>query len=262
MADDQLDELLAVAEKLEDAEAETILAWTFRRYERVALVASLQAESIVLIDMASRLRPGVEVITLDTGRLPEETHDLIDVVRRRFPITLRVVTPEPADVESMVASHGVNLFLASPELRQLCCEMRKTRPLARALEGHEAWVTGLRREQTASRRGVPVLGRDAGPGGMAKVAPLARWRRDDVWAYVRRRSLPIHDLYARGYTSIGCAPCTRATEPGEDERAGRWWWEGASVKECGLHFPASPASAEDPVEASASPSAAGAGAGA
>jgi phosphoadenosine phosphosulfate reductase len=185
--------------------------------------------------MASRLRPGVEVVTLDTGRLPEETHALIDTVRQRFSIQLRVVAPEAGDVEAMTTAHGVNLFRRSTELRHLCCELRKVRPLSRALRGYDAWVTGLRREQSATRQNTPVVARDDVHGGIAKLAPLAAWSRDDVWAQVRSRDLPVHALYARGYSSIGCAPCTRATRPGEGERAGRWWWEDGTIKECGLH---------------------------
>ena len=229
------DDLDTAARDLEGADAEAVLAWTFERFPRVAVVASFQAESVVLIDMASRLRPGVDVITLDTGRLPQETHDLIDRVRSRFPVTLNVVSPDPTELAEMSRTHGVNLFYLSPELRHTCCDVRKTRPLARALAGYDAWVTGLRREQSAIRRATPVVSRDEGHGGIVKVAPLVGWRREDVWAHVRARDLPSHALYASGYTSIGCAPCTRATRPGEDERAGRWWWEGDSIKECGLH---------------------------
>ena len=229
------DDLDTAARELEGADAEAVLAWTFERFPRVAVVASFQAESVVLIDMASRLRPGVDVITLDTGRLPQETHDVIDTVRNRFPVTLNVVSPDPTELAEMSRVHGVNLFYLSPELRHTCCDVRKTRPLARALAGYDAWVTGLRREQSAIRRATPVVSRDEGHGGIVKVAPLVGWRREDVWAHVRARDLPSHALYASGYTSIGCAPCTRATRPGEDERAGRWWWEGDSIKECGLH---------------------------
>ena len=229
------DDLDTAARELEGADAEAVLAWTFERFPRVAVVASFQAESVVLIDMASRLRPGVDVITLDTGRLPQETHDLIDTVRNRFPVTLNVVSPDPTELAEMSRVHGVNLFYLSPELRHTCCDVRKTRPLARALAGYDAWVTGLRREQSATRRATPVVSRDEGHGGIVKVAPLVGWSREDVWAHVRARDLPSHALYASGYTSIGCAPCTRATRPGEDERAGRWWWEGDSIKECGLH---------------------------
>ena len=229
------DDLETAARDLEGAGAEAVLAWTFDRFPQVAVVASFQAESVVLIDMASRLRPGVDVITLDTGRLPQETHDLIDTVRNRFAVTLKVVSPDPTELVEMSRAHGVNLFYLSPELRHTCCDVRKTRPLARALAGYGAWVTGLRREQSATRRATPVVSRDEGHGGIAKVAPLVGWSHEEVWARVRARDLPSHALYASGYTSIGCAPCTRATRPGEDERAGRWWWEGDSIKECGLH---------------------------
>ncbi len=220
---------------LEGAAAETILTWAFERFERVAIVASFQAESVVLMDMACRIRPHVDVITLDTGRLPQETHDLIDVVRRRLPLRLRVVSPDPAELEAMVGEHGVNLFHRSPELRRHCCDVRKARPLARALEGYGAWVTGLRREQSESRAGTPVVALDRAHGGIVKIAPLATWNRERVREYLETHDLPQHALYRRGYTSIGCAPCTRATRPGEDERAGRWWWEIGAVKECGLH---------------------------
>jgi thioredoxin-dependent adenylylsulfate APS reductase len=230
-----VDDLETAARDLEGAGAEAVLAWTFERFPRVAVVASFQAESVVLIDMASRLRPGVDVITLDTGRLPQETHDLIDTVRNRFAVTLKVVSPDPTELAEMSRAHGVNLFYLSPELRLTCCDVRKARPLARALVGYDAWVTGLRREQSANRRATPVVSRDEGRGGIAKVAPLVGWSREEVWARVRARDLPSHALYASGYTSIGCAPCTRAPRPGEKERAGRWWWEGDSAKECGLH---------------------------
>ena len=246
-----IDELEVAARDLEERDAEAIVAWTLERFQRVAVVASLQAESVVLIDMASRLRPGVEVVTLDTGRLPEETHELIDTVRRRFAVTLRVVSPDPSELEAMTGEHGVNLFHISQELRHLCCEVRKTHPLSRALAGCDAWITGLRREQASTRRATPVVARDPGHSGIAKVAPLVRWSHEDVWERVRSRDLPVHALYAQGYTSIGCAPCTRATRPGEDERAGRWWWEGDSIKECGLHVAGSsdPAAASGPAPA-------------
>ena len=229
------DELETAARDLEEAAPEAILAWTYARFRRVAVVTSLQAGTIVLIDMASRLTPEVDVVTLDTGRLPQETHDLIDEVRRRFRVRLRVLSPDPADVADMTGEHGTNLFYLSPELRNLCCDVRKTRPLARALAGYDAWVTGLRRGQASSRRATPVVARDPVHGGIAKVSPLARWTNEDVRDHVRAHDLPSHALYARGYTSIGCAPCTRSTRAGEDERAGRWWWEGDSNKECGLH---------------------------
>jgi thioredoxin-dependent adenylylsulfate APS reductase len=224
------------AEDLEGLEPEAVLAWAYRRFPRLALVASFQAEAIVLIDMACRVVERPAVVTLDTGRLPEETHELIDRVRERYPIDLRVVSPDPGEVADMVGAHGQNLFRRSVELRERCCEVRKVRPLARALAGHDAWVTGLRRDQSSGRSRTPVVQADHAHGGIAKIAPLVRWTRERVWAYVEERGLERHPLYERGYRSIGCAPCTRAAGPDEDERAGRWWWEGSAVKECGLHW--------------------------
>lgn len=219
-----------------DADAEAVLGWALESFRRVVIVASFQAESSVLIDMAARMRPGVEVLTLDTGRLPQETHDMIDRVRARYGVQVQVVAPDPDEVREMVAANGTNLFHRSPELRRLCCSVRKSRPLARALRGYDAWVTGVRRSQMATRAATPVVATDDEHGGIAKVAPLAAWSSDQVWAYIREHEVPYHALYERGYTSIGCAPCTRATEPGEDERAGRWWWELGEVKECGIHW--------------------------
>jgi phosphoadenosine phosphosulfate reductase len=231
-------DLQAAAPSLEDLEPEEVLAWAYRTFDRVAIVASFQAEAVVLIDMACRVVERPEVVTLDTGRLPEETHALMDRVRARYPIDLHVQLPDPLEVGRMVEAHGQNLFRRSVDLRERCCEVRKVRPLARALEGFDAWVTGLRRDQSASRRRTPVVQVDRAHGGMAKIAPLAGWTRDRVWAYTEEHDLERHELYARGYLSIGCAPCTRAVGPGEDERAGRWWWETSTTKECGLHVTA------------------------
>ncbi|MBO0685259.1 MAG: phosphoadenylyl-sulfate reductase [Candidatus Dormibacteraeota bacterium] len=214
-----------------------VLDWTYKRFARPVLVSSFQAESGVLIDMATRVADQVEVITLDTGRLPQETHEVIDAFRERYPsLRVRIESPDAADLRRLTDEHGANPFYRSVELRRLCCEVRKTRPLERALEGHDAWITGLRRDQGASRADTPVVAEDEAHGGIAKVAPLATWTREQVWDYLRERKVPYHPLYERSYTSIGCAPCTRPTAPGEDERAGRWWWELDEVKECGLHW--------------------------
>ena len=150
-----------------------------------------------------------------------------------------MLTPDPDDVQQLIAVHGPDLFRESVELRLSCCDVRKVRPLNRALREYDAWVTGLRRDQSASRASTPMVARDDAHGGIAKVAPLVGWTRADVEDYLERNNVPRHPLYAAGYTSIGCAPCTRATTAGEDERAGRWWWEQDSNKECGLHVSAS-----------------------
>ena len=217
-------------------EPESILRWTYDNFSRVAIVASFQAESSVIIDLASRIRRDLNVLTLDTGRLPRETHDMFDRVRARYGIEIEVIKPDPTETAEMVAAHGVDLFLDSVELRRLCCDVRKSRPLGRGLAGYDAWVTGLRRDQAATRAQTPVVAIDVEHNGITKVAPLATWSKAQVWNYIRDHDLPYHSLYDHGYTSIGCGSCTRATRPGEDERAGRWWWEVDGVKECGLHW--------------------------
>ncbi len=230
---------------LEDRPAEEILRWALRRWsDRCAIVTSFQAEGMVLLDMAWRIYPGVRVVTLDTGRLHPETYDLMDRVRDRYGLEIEVFVPEAREVERLVRKSGPNLFYRSLQERQACCQVRKVAPLTRVLAGVDAWVTGLRRDQAASRAGTPKAQREArrGPpavgatGTLVKLCPLADWAHGEVWAYLRARAVPTHRLYNRGYTSIGCQPCTRPTGPGEDPRAGRWWWEASDHKECGLHL--------------------------
>lgn len=218
-----------------DAAPQEIVAWTYRVFERVALVASFQVESIVLIHIAVALGIRPRVVTLDTGRLPAETLAYIENVSRDFELDLQIERPDPLAVEEMVSTHGRDLFLRSVELRHACCEVRKVRPLAAALSGYDAWITGLRRDQSSTRLDTPITELDRAHGGLLKVAPLAAWSASEVWSYVEANQLRVHPLYAQNYTSIGCAPCTRATRPGEDQRAGRWWWEMGAVKECGIH---------------------------
>lgn len=226
----------APQELMSGAAPEAVLSWAYESFPRVAIVASFQAESSVLIDMAVRIRPDARVLTLDTGRLPQETYDMIDRVRDRYAIEVHVVSPDAGELAEMVGTNGVNLFYRSADLRRLCCDVRKSRPLARALKGYDAWVTGVRRQQATTRSQTSVVAPDPEHQGLTKIAPLAFWSKDQVWDYIREHDLPYHPLYERGYTSIGCAPCTRATGSGEDERAGRWWWEQGEVKECGLHW--------------------------
>ena len=221
---------------MNEREPESVLRWTYGNFPRVAIVASFQAESSVIIDLASRIQADLHVLTLDTGRLPRETHDMIARVRSRYGIDVEVITPDPVETSEMVAAHGVDLFYESVELRRTCCHVRKSRPLGRALRGYDAWITGLRRQQAPTRSTTPVVATDLDHAGITKVAPLATWSKAQVWRYISDHNLSYHSLYDHGYTSIGCAPCTRATGPGEDERAGRWWWELDGVKECGLHW--------------------------
>jgi thioredoxin-dependent adenylylsulfate APS reductase len=228
--------------------ADQLLAWAIERFgRRFAVVTSFQAEGMVVLDLARQVDPQVRVLTLDTGRLPEETYQVIEAVRTGMGLEVEVIAPDPADVAAMVAGHGPNLFHKDPALRRLCCHVRKVAPLGRALAGVGAWATGLRRDGGPARAGTPKAEVDDAHGGIVKLNPLADWTRDQVWAYVRSHRLPVNPLYEQGYTSIGCAPCTRPTRPGEDERAGRWWWEADQDRECGLHtrLGGAPASPDD-----------------
>lgn len=221
--------------ELGDASADEILSWAQDRFPgRVALASSLGLEDQALTDLIARLALDIPVFTLDTGRLFQESHELIDRTRRRYGIRIQVLSPEAVEVESMVAEYGTQLFHESIELRKLCCEVRKLHPLRRALDDLDAWVCGLRREQSVTRTDTrPVEWDEA--NGLVKVNPLWNWTEDRLAAYVDEHDVPINPLHARGFPSIGCAPCTRAIGENEDVRAGRWWWESPEHKECGLH---------------------------
>ena len=229
------EELRVAAEELREAPAEVVLAWVERRFgARAAIASSFGAEDMVLIDLARTHAPSVRLFSLDTGRLPPETYEVMDVVRRRYGLEIETFFPERERVEALESSKGYFSFKQSIEARKECCGIRKVEPLRRALAGREAWVTGLRREQSVTRTAVEAVELDA-THGLFKVNPLTRWSTREVWAYIQERSVPYNVLHDRGYPSIGCAPCTRAVKPYEDERAGRWWWESADNRECGLH---------------------------
>lgn len=214
-----------------------MVTWALERFgPRIALACSFQAEESVLIDLMHRVRGAdFRVFTLDTGRLNQETYDCMDAIRERYGIQIEVFFPDSNGVEKMVRENGLNLFYNSVELRKLCCGVRKVEPLNRALKGLDAWMTGLRREQAVTRADVRRIELDEDHGNIIKINPLVDWSYDDVWDYIRRKSVPYNRLHKQGYPSIGCAPCTRAVKPGEDLRAGRWWWENPNAKECGLH---------------------------
>lgn len=214
-----------------------LLSWTIKRFHpRLALSCSFgNPEGMVLLDMMHRIEPSSRVFVLDTGRLPQETHDLIDRVRDRYDKEVEVVLPDRDAVQGMVRKHGMNLFYESLEKRQLCCRLRKVEPSARFLAELDAYVTGLRRGQNVTRTEISRVEIDRGKGDILKVNPLVEWSDDDVWQYVRARNVPVNRLHGQGYPSVGCAPCTRAIQAGEDPRAGRWWWEDPETKECGLH---------------------------
>jgi phosphoadenosine phosphosulfate reductase len=173
---------------------------------------------------------------LDTGRLNQETYDCMDAIRQRYGVAVEVYFPDALKVQEMVRAHGLNLFYNSVELRKLCCATRKVEPLNRALKDLKAWITGLRREQAVTRAAARKVELDRDHGGILKINPLIDWSYDQVWDYIRKRNLPYNRLHDQSYPSIGCAPCTRAVKPGENLRAGRWWWEQPETKECGLHM--------------------------
>src|SRR5262245_14133670 len=198
------------------------------------LASSLSAEDMVITDAILRLGLPISVFTLDTGRLHGDTLRVIDAVLERYRYAIAVFRPEPAAAREYVSLFGRDGFYRSPELRKRCCEIRKVDPLRRALAGKRAWITGLRRGQSAGRGELPAQAFDP-VHGIEKFNPLAAWSEDDVWRYIRANDVPYNALYDQGYRSIGCAPCSRPVAPWEDVRAGRWWWEAAGARECGLH---------------------------
>lgn len=216
--------------------AERLVEYAANRFGGgVALATSFGAEDQVLTDMLSRAAGEVKVFTLDTGRLPEETYDVMEATRGKYGIEIEVLFPDYRQVEAMVRERGVNLFYESIEDRKRCCSVRKIEPLKRGLAGLDAWICGLRKSQSVTRSDMEAVAWDE-QFGLIKICPLADWSDDEVWQYIRRHNVPYNKLHGAGYPSIGCAPCTRPVEAGEDIRKGRWWWEDPEHKECGLHL--------------------------
>lgn len=213
-------------------------------YAPVCFANSLGAEDMVLTDLIARHQPDIEMFSLDTGRLPQETYDLMQEVRNRYGVPLKIYFPDCTLVEEYVAQNGVNAFYNSVELRKRCCYIRKVEPLKRALAGKRAWITGLRRDQAVTRGSLEVSSFDA-DFGLQKFNPLLEWTNKDVWAYIRKNDVPYNKLHDQFYPSLGCAPCTRSISVGEDIRAGRWWWENPEDKECGLHLSRSSSGASE-----------------
>lgn len=225
------------AARLDGAAPQEIVAWTLQRFgaRRAVVVTGLQAEGVAVADMAVQIAPDVRVVTIDTGRLPAESYAYIDQLRERWGRSIEVIHPEAGLLSEYTTANGVNAFYTSVQLRLDCCHVRKVEPLERVLRDVDAWMTGLRRTQTDRRGTTPVVERDIAHGDIVKVNPVAAWTEEQVVAYLSERGVPRHPLYAEGYRSIGCAPCTRAVAPGEHPRAGRWWWENGIEKECGIH---------------------------
>lgn len=220
---------------MEGKSAQEVLQWAIDTYgKKVGLSCSFGPEDVVLVDMLAKLTKKAQVFTLDTGRLNPETYDVMDAVRQKYNVKLKVMFPKTPKVEKMVRAKGLNLFYDSIENRKMCCAIRKIEPLNRALKKYDAWMTGLRRQQSVTRTGMKKVEWDASHN-IVKINPLMDWTNQQVWDYIKQNNVPYNKLHDQGYPSIGCAPCTRAIKPGEDERAGRWWWENPETKECGLH---------------------------
>lgn len=199
-----------------------------------AFASSLGAEDMVITDVIMRSRLPIEIFSLDTGRLPAETYDLMHELQQHYGLKLTLYYPRHESIEEYTRNNGINAFYDSVELRKACCQIRKVEPLQRALASRKAWITGMRAQQSATREGLAMQQFDA-TNRLEKFNPLAEWTEQEVWTYIRTHDVPYNKLHDRFFPSIGCAPCTRAISPGEDVRAGRWWWEEAASKECGLH---------------------------
>lgn len=223
--------------ELENKSAEEILLWSSKTFGgKLVLSTSFQATGMVILDMLSKISPTTRVITLDTGRLPKATYELIDDVQKRYGIEIEVQYPDNNELKNIVTKHGINMFYRSYSLRLLCCEKRKVEPLNRALTHFDAWITGLTRHQGGIRTDIPKVSIDKSHGNMLKINPIADWTTEIIWDYIEKNKIPYNKLYDEGYTSIGCDPCTRPIKKHEDDRSGRWWWEKGMPKECGIHF--------------------------
>ena len=229
---EQIDEVNSKLKTPEDA-----LKWAYDTFgNKIAKASSFGPEDSVVTDMIIKVNPKARFFTLDTGRLNQETYDVMDAIAKKYNINFEVMFPETVAVEEMVRTKGINLFYDSVDNRKLCCEIRKVRPLNKILSTLDAWVTGLRSDQNENRSQASMVELDHLHGGIVKINPIIDWTWDQVISYIKERNLPYNKLLDKGFTSIGCEPCTRAIKPGENLRAGRWWWESDTHKECGLHM--------------------------
>lgn len=228
-------ELKTLQAELEGKNTREVLKRIAERFGRDAVFASsLGAEDQVLTDLVARDKLDIPIITLDTGRLFEETRDLIAATEERYGIKIEIYTPDTAELEELINLHGVNCFRKSLELRKKCCAVRKLTPLKRALAGKKLWICGLRRDQSVTRAEIELL-EDDPANGLWRLNPLADWSEERVWDYIKAHQVPYNVLHDCGFPSIGCASCTRAVKRTEDVRAGRWYWEQPEHRECGLH---------------------------
>ena len=232
ISEEQLDQL---NHRFADAPAQEILSHFLGAHpNRIAFATSMGAEDQVITHMMAGIDRSSRIFTLDTGRLFQETYDAIEITNARYGINIEIFFPDREQVEEMVNKKGVNLFYESIENRKLCCHIRKTVPLRRALQGMDAWISGLRRSQAVTRKNLQPVEWDS-TFGLLKINPLINWTEEQVWDFINKNNIPYNRLHDKGFRSIGCLPCTRAIGPDDDVRAGRWWWETPEQKECGLH---------------------------
>ena len=228
----ELDELNSTINSAQEA-----LKWASDNlHPRIAKASSFGAEDAAITDMMIKVNPEFRFFTLDTGRLPQATYDIMDDVRKKYGIKFEVLFPDTLEVQQMVRNKGMNLFYDSVENRKLCCEIRKVHPTNKMLKTLDGWITGLRRDQTSNRNEAKMFEIDTQHEDILKINPIINWTWDQVWKYIKENNVPYNKLLDKGYPSIGCEPCTRAIKDGEDLRAGRWWWENEGHKECGLHI--------------------------
>ena len=224
------------SKNLETKSAEELIQWAMDQYGlKAGLACSFGMEDMVLINMIAKLKGPITIFTLDTGRLHEETYEIMERVRSHYGLEIKTYFPDSRQVEKLVRGKGFFSFKESIENRKECCAVRKIEPLNRALAELDAWVTGLRRDQAVTRTETPKVLEDTDHPPLIKINPLADWTQEQVESYIEKHKVPVNALHKKNYPSIGCAPCTRSIEPGEDIRAGRWWWENPEHKECGLH---------------------------
>ncbi len=213
-----------------------VLRWALDDlHPRIAMASSFGAEDAAVIDMIMKINPKARIFTLDTGRLNQETYDVMDEIRNKYNTNIEVMFPDHNEVEQMVRVNGMNLFYHSIGNRKLCCGIRKVHPLNRMLSTLDGWITGLRADQTEVRSNATKIEIDSQHNDMIKVNPILEWTWEQTWDYIKKNNVPYNKLHDKGFPSIGCEPCTRAIKPGEPLRAGRWWWESDTQKECGLH---------------------------
>lgn len=228
----EIDELNSTINSAQDA-----LKWASDNlHPKIAKASSFGAEDAAITDMMIKVNPEFRFFTLDTGRLPQATYDIMDDVGKKYGIKFEVLFPDTIEVQQMVREKGMNLFYDSVENRKLCCEIRKVHPTNKMLKTLDGWITGLRRDQTSNRNEARMFEIDTQHDDILKINPIIDWTWDQVWKYIKENNVPYNKLLDKGYPSIGCEPCTRAIKDGEDLRAGRWWWENEGHKECGLHI--------------------------